>query len=259
MITREYNSSAALIVSERNAKGWTQKELADRISLSTALVGCWETGDVIPTRRNAELVAEALGIDKEAVVMKAFVDRVAESRRKAERKIHREYASYPQVLKLAETMMNCPNCSDVDGELEKTQGINVNCLELALDGLEAGIYVCEIEGKILFLNEYLAKMLRTDKKSVIGRNVRDFDAHTTQANSTTEQILETGAYTGRIEVMRPDNTRTGVVIWCYLVRNANGDPVCIVGLVHALAACKEMINKLFDETSMIFNATEEIG
>jgi len=259
MITREYNSVAALIVRGRNSKGWTQKELADRIGLSTALVGRWETGDVIPTRRNAELVAEALNIDKEAVIMKTFLDRIAESRRKAKRNIQREYASYPQVLKLAETIMSCPNCSDFSGEIEKTPGIAMSSLELALDNLEAGIYVRDIEGKILYANGYLAKMLRTDKGSIIGRNVRNFHAHTAQANGTTEQILETGAYTGRIELMRSDNTRTGAVTWCYLVRNSHGDPVCIVGLVHALDACKEIISQLFDETSMIFEATEEPG
>ena len=117
MLSRLYNSVAALIVSERNMKGWTQKDLADRIRHSTSLVGRWETGDVVPTRKDAELVAEALGIDKETIVVRTFLDRIAESRRKAKRNILREYASYPQVLKIAETIMSCPNCSKYYSEL----------------------------------------------------------------------------------------------------------------------------------------------
>ncbi len=245
MITREYNSVAALIVRGRNSKGWTQKELADRIGLSTALVGRWETGDVIPTRRNAELVAEALGIDKEAVIMRTFLDRIAESRRKAERNIQREYASYPQVLKLAQTMIDCPNCSDFNEEIEKTPRIDVKLMELALDGMEAGIYIRDIEGNILYANEYATKLIQMDKESLLGRNIRSLDTNPVRADKTTEQLLTTGTCISRIDVLRPDNTRTGAIVWCYLVRNAHGDPVCVIGLAHALDACKEIINQLF--------------
>ena len=93
-----------LIMRGRNARGWTQKELAERIGVSTALVGRWETGDVPVTRRNAELVAEALDIDRETIVTKAFMRQLAQFRSRNQRVFQREYASYPQVLRLVESI-----------------------------------------------------------------------------------------------------------------------------------------------------------
>jgi len=259
MLSRLYNSVAALIVRNRNMRGWKQKDLADRIGLSTSLVGRWETGDVVPTPRDAELVAEALGIDKETIAMRTFLDRIAESRRKATRNILREYASYPQVLKIAERIMSCPNCSNIIGGLENSRGIDMSSLEPALDGLEAGIYIRDIEGKILHVNEYLAKMLRTDRKSLLRCNIRAFDANTGQTEGYTKQIMAMGVYTGKTEIIGPNNARTAVVTQCYLIKNAYGDPVYIIGLVYTLDAYKEMVNHLFKGTSMIFDVAEEIS
>lgn len=257
MFSKEYKSVAALIVSERTMKGWTQKDLADKIGLSTALVGRWETGDVVLTRKNAELVADAFGIDRETVVMLAFVDRIAESRRKSQRKIQREYASYPQVLKLAETIMAYPKFPDIGKEPESIPGIDMESLELALDNMEAGIYIRDMSGKLLYVNEYITKIMQVGKEALIGKNIRDFDADPNRADETTRQLLEAGSYVGKIEVIRPNNGRMVVIGWVYLIRDAHGEPIGVIGLFHVLESCKRIINTLFEEISTPLDAMEE--
>ena len=245
---KKYNSVAALIVTERSMKGWTQKDLADRIGLSTALVGRWETGDVVLTRRNAELVADAFGIDRETVVMMAFVDRIAESRRKSHRKIQREYAEYPKVLKLAETMMPRPKSSDaIAGVTDESLEVDRSQLELALDSMEAGVYIRDIAGNLIYVNDFVAKTMQMDKEELVGRNIRDFDIDPGRVDETTRQLLDTDSYTGKIEVRGPDNTRLVAVNWCYLIRDAHDEPIAVIGLLHLLESCREMINTIFSE------------
>ena len=258
MLTREYTSVAALIVTERNAKGWTQKELADRIGLSNALVGRWETGDVPITRRNAELVAEALDINKEILVMKAFVEQMAEFRRRNQRTFEREYAGYPQVLRLVESMRNCPNCSDVNRELERISSIDMKFLELALDSLGAGFYISDVAGNILYTNEYLAKMLRTDKESLLGQAIQSFSADPERSERLKEQLLTTGSCTGKAGFVRQDNTVESCVFWCYTIKNAHGNPIGVIAIIHTLDACKEIVDQLFEEASTTFDVAKSI-
>jgi PAS domain S-box-containing protein len=256
VLSKEYNSIATLIVNERSMKGWTQKDLADKIGLSTALVGRWETGDVVLTRKNAELVADAFGLDRGTVVMLAFVDRITESRRKSQRKIQREYARYPKVLELAKMMMTCPKCSDIIKAIDKTSGVDTSYLELALNNMEAGIYIRDMAGNLLYVNEYITKTMKMDREALIGKNIRDFDADPNRVDETTRQLLETGSYTGRIEAIRPDNLRVVVIGWCYLIRDADGEPIGVIGLLHVLDSFKEMINMLFEEISTSLDARE---
>lgn len=189
--------------------------------------------------------------------MRTFTDRIAESRRKTERKIRREFANYPQVLELAEAMMSCPNCSDVSGELERIPGIDMSRLELALDNLGAGLYIRDTAGKILYANKCLVRMLRTDRESLLGHDTSSSAADPVLSEGMIEQLMSTGSYTGIVDILRQDNTRMGVVVWCYVIKNAHGGPAGIIALIHSLDACREMVNKLFVETSMIFDATKE--
>ena len=234
-----------LIMRGRNAKGWTQKELAERIGVSTALVGRWETGDVPVTRRNAELVAEALDIDRETIVTKAFVRQAAQFRSRNQRVFQREYANYPEILRLVESMRNCPKCSYADRELEDPESIDTNLLTLALDNMEAGIYIRDMVGNILYANEHLAKMFLTDKESLLGQDIRLFGTDPILIEERIEQLMKQGSVAGKAEAVRRDNTRLPIVYWCYVIKDAYGNPVGVIGLIHTIDACKEIIDQIF--------------
>jgi PAS domain S-box-containing protein len=249
----------ALIAEERSAKGWTQKELAGRIGVSTALVGRWETGDVIVTRRNAERVAEVLGIDKETVVTKAFVESMAETRRKDHRRIQREYANYPQVLRLAEAMGNCPSCSQANRELEKISRIDANFLDLALESVDIGVYILDTKGTIVYTNKSVKKIVEADNESLLGRDIRFFSTNTEVIQSLLEQVLTKGSYVGTAELERADRRKTRVVFLSYLIRNAYGNPVGVIGFLCTLDTFKIILEQLFAEASVSFsNRTEGI-
>jgi len=51
-----------LIREAREAKGWSQGELAKRVGVTRAAVSRWELDETAPTRHRAPRVAEALGI-----------------------------------------------------------------------------------------------------------------------------------------------------------------------------------------------------
>jgi transcriptional regulator with XRE-family HTH domain len=57
----------------REAKGWTQQELADRIGVSRTAVTQWESGRTTPTANNLAAVASILGVS-----MERFYGRVPE-------------------------------------------------------------------------------------------------------------------------------------------------------------------------------------
>jgi transcriptional regulator with XRE-family HTH domain len=50
-----------LIEIHRRAKGWTQRQLADRVGCSTQIVCLWESGK-IPSRKYLQKVADALEV-----------------------------------------------------------------------------------------------------------------------------------------------------------------------------------------------------
>ncbi len=149
-----------LIARERNAKGWKQEELAERIGVSTSLVGRLETDDVPLTLGKAKLIAKALGIDEEAIVTKAFMEKITGSRRRQLRKILNEYDGYPKVLKLIQAMQACPNCCHFNTEVESLPSVDAEKLLIsALDSLEIGLYIRDITGKVVYTNEALNRMI----------------------------------------------------------------------------------------------------
>jgi transcriptional regulator with XRE-family HTH domain len=49
----------------RRSKGWTQKELAENLGMTTAQISRWEQDHVIPRKRNLQDLARAFGTEDE--------------------------------------------------------------------------------------------------------------------------------------------------------------------------------------------------
>ena len=109
----------------------------------------------------------------------------------------------------------------------------------------AGIYIRDVAGNILYVNEHLARMLRTDKESLLGRDLRSLAPDPDLAKELGEQLMKQGSYTGKAVVVRHDNTRLAIIYWSYVIKNTDGSPVGVIGLIHAIDACKEIIDQLF--------------
>ena len=56
------------IVKLRTEKGWTQQELADRLTVSRSLVSMWELGIREPDLLSVEKMAELFGVKTGAIV-----------------------------------------------------------------------------------------------------------------------------------------------------------------------------------------------
>lgn len=52
----------------RKLKGWTQAQLAERLSLTQPIIARWETGRATPNDVNLGRLAEALGVTKESIL-----------------------------------------------------------------------------------------------------------------------------------------------------------------------------------------------
>jgi transcriptional regulator with XRE-family HTH domain len=55
----------------RRAMGLTQEELAYRARASLRSIVAWENGEVIPRKRNARHLARALGVELDALQLRA--------------------------------------------------------------------------------------------------------------------------------------------------------------------------------------------
>lgn len=52
----------AKIKEDREARGWSQRELAKRAGVTTSLIGAYEKGSVSPTLRSLAKILDALGV-----------------------------------------------------------------------------------------------------------------------------------------------------------------------------------------------------
>jgi transcriptional regulator with XRE-family HTH domain len=52
-----------IIATAREKKGWTQRELSEKIGVTTSTISLWENGGKQPTLANRAACAEALGVD----------------------------------------------------------------------------------------------------------------------------------------------------------------------------------------------------
>ena len=61
-MTPAHAALASNVLALRTRYGWTQADLAESIGVDRARVGQWERGEVSPTLRTIELLADALGV-----------------------------------------------------------------------------------------------------------------------------------------------------------------------------------------------------
>jgi len=61
----------------REAKGWSQGDLAQRVGVTRAAVARWELNETAPTRKRAPVVAEVLGLSLETLSPIAEVENKA--------------------------------------------------------------------------------------------------------------------------------------------------------------------------------------
>ncbi len=68
-----------------------------------------------------------------------------------------------------------------------------------------------------------------------------------------EQLMTTGSCAGKAEFTRRNNTKSWVIFWSFLIEDARGDPLGVIGIVMDLDACKTILDQLFAEVSMPVN------
>lgn len=56
------------LTSLRKLKGWTQAQLAERLSLTQPIIARWENGRATPNETNLGRLAEALGVTPESIL-----------------------------------------------------------------------------------------------------------------------------------------------------------------------------------------------
>ena len=61
-------SPGRTLASLRKLKGWTQAQLAERLSLTQPIIARWENGRATPNETNLARLAKALGVTPESIL-----------------------------------------------------------------------------------------------------------------------------------------------------------------------------------------------
>lgn len=85
-----------LIVSHREARGWSQAELARRAGISKQAMSLIESGDSAPRARSLTAIAAALGVDEELITVADIADDTVRSQRIVE--LSRKGMTVPQIM-----------------------------------------------------------------------------------------------------------------------------------------------------------------
>jgi PAS domain S-box-containing protein len=92
-----------------------------------------------------------------------------------------------------------------------------------------GIGICDLEGKIIYVNNAALKMWRAeDISEVIGTSALSMAQSEKEAIEIYQAIIEKGSWSGEASGYRKDGSPITVHISASLVRNEKGEPICLM-------------------------------
>jgi len=115
-------------------------------------------------------------------------------------------------------------------------------ISLAIQQCSEGVAMVDLKGNLLYLNEAFAKMHGYSPSELLGKNLSIF--HTPEQMPAVEeanrQVRETGKFRGEIWHTRSDGSVFPGIMHNSLIRNEEGNPVYMIGLLRNITLRKQL-------------------
>ena len=118
----------------------------------------------------------------------------------------------------------------------------LHLLSSAVESATDGAIVCDIEGKILFVNRSHAQMHGYKPYEMIGKLQKDFypKSYWPIVEQAWQQLLNIGYWSTELEEPKKDGTTFPILISSSLIKNSQGKPLGILGICKDISEKKKM-------------------
>jgi len=154
----------------------------------------------------------------------------------------------------------CIMDSFVDITERKKMEEDLRVKESAIASSINGIGISDLVGNITYVNDAALKMWGADDASeVIGTSALNLAQSEEEAVKIYQSILETGGWSGEVSGFRKDGSPVTVHLSASLVRNENGEPICMMDSFVDITERKKMEEDLRVKESAIASSINGIG
>lgn len=123
-----------------------------------------------------------------------------------------------------------------DDTARRQAEINLRINNAAIEASINAIAMANLDADIFYVNQAFADLWRLpDTSHALGRSPQEFLAHPEQAKTIKETLLGHGKWQGDLLGKRYDGTTVEVQLACYLAREINGDPLCMIGIFNDIS------------------------
>lgn len=100
----------------------------------------------------------------------------------------------------------------------------------AIDSSLTPTALADLEGRLTYVNEAFLKLWKLDDvQQALGRSVLEFWTSPDEAQQVVQAIAEKDSYVGELTAQRADGTLADVELMASMVRDHEGNPICMMG------------------------------
>ncbi len=132
---------------------------------------------------------------------------------------------------------------DITGRKEAERELLVK--ERAMAAALTGIALADFEGKLTYANDAFLRLWREEKAAdVLGRSALEFWERPDEAAAVIAVLERSGAWSGELKGKRRDGTRFDVQLSANLVRDGEGNPICMMSSFIDITERKKFLRQL---------------
>lgn len=120
-----------------------------------------------------------------------------------------------------------------------------------------GIAIADLDGTLTYVNDSLADMWGYKKDEMIGESSLDFFLNNEVGEMVNLSLRDHGYFIGELRATRKDGTAFDYLLSCSVVKDANGNPFCMMGSLIDITERKKMEDKLRDYSEHLEDLVEE--
>lgn len=151
-------------------------------------------------------------------------------------------------------------CSFVDISDRKQIEEELRIKESAIESSIVGIGLSDLNGNIIYVNEAAVRILGVENPSeVIGTSALSLAQSEEEGLEIYQSLMEKGSWSGEVSGLKCDGSPTTVHISANIVRDEDGEPICIMDSFVDITERKRMEEDLRVKESAIASSIDGIG